>query len=270
MSIDELRQRIRSGPGRLRSMAVVSVLGVGLFFGTVYAGVPADAIPAGGMAPEVAAAAAAASPNAWVAVEASPEDAVEANVAAARVGGAEASSLVQLEERVTRVTGAWADLSEYYESKVAPLERVLFRYSSDSALVSRISVALVREASAAGIEPRLLLAVLLVENPWLDPDIRSPVGAIGLMQVMPVHRGGWPQCGTDLEDVDANICHGARIFAHYYQRSNRNLDRALLRYNGCVNGTNTPDCHQYPNHVFAHAGRASVLGWLDRRPTDGS
>ncbi len=86
------------------------------------------------------------------------------------------------------------------------------------------------------------------------------------MQVMPFHAGSWSACGNDLEDVDSNVCHGARIFAHYYRSSGGNLDRALLRYNGCVNGTNTPDCHQYPNHVFAHAGRASVLTWLGEGP----
>jgi soluble lytic murein transglycosylase-like protein len=109
----------------------------------------------------------------------------------------------------------------------------------------------------------LVLAVLLVENPWLDPKIRSPVGAVGLMQVMPLHMGNWPACEPDLEDIDANICHGARIFAHYFDRTRGDIEQALLRYNGCVRGTNTPNCHQYPYHVFARAGRASVLAWLD-------
>jgi hypothetical protein len=30
---------------------------------------------------------------------------------------------------------------------------------------------------------------------------------------------------------------------------------ALLRYNGCVKGTNTPDCGQYPGRVLARASR---------------
>ncbi len=248
-------------------MGAVSVLGVGLLFGTVYAGAPADATAAVARAQSVGAGAAV---HAVSGLDATGSGSRSVESRESRAVDTRASRIAGLEERVSRVNNAWADLSEYYESTVAPLERVLLHYSSDSVLVRRISVALVREAKGAGIEPRLLLAVLLVENPWLDPDIRSPVGAIGLMQVMPLHRGGWPECGTDLEDVTVNICHGARIFAHYYQRSNRNLERALLRYNGCVNGTNTPDCQQYPNHVFAHAGRASVLGWLDRRPTDGS
>jgi soluble lytic murein transglycosylase-like protein len=149
-----------------------------------------------------------------------------------------------------------------YDDAVAPIERVLLQYRADDPqLTRRVAVSLVREARRTGLEPRLLLAVLLVENPWINPDARSPVGATGLMQVMPLHRGQWPQCAPRLDDVDANICHGAHIFAAYLHKERGNIDRALLRYNGCVNGTNTPNCHQYPNHVYARAGRASVLAW---------
>lgn len=244
MRIEELKTRIRPGTDRLRSAGAVSVVGLGLIVGTVYAGAPITTY-------------AAAPPS-------------EAGTAAVSVASDPAPDLAELEDRVARVNGGWAGLSEYYDEEVAPIERVLRRYSPDTALVQRISVALVREANQVRLEPRLLLAVLLVENPWLDPEIRSPVGAIGLMQIMPVHRGAWSACGSDLEDVDANICHGARIFAHYFRASNHDLDRALLRYNGCVNGTNTPDCHQYPDHVFARAGRASVMAWLNQGPVAGS
>jgi hypothetical protein len=64
--------------------------------------------------------------------------------------------------------------------------------------------------------------------------------------------------------VDANICHGARIFAHYLGATNGDVDRALLRYNGCVTGSVTPNCHQYPSQVYARAGRASVMAWNTR------
>ena len=122
-------------------------------------------------------------------------------------------------------------------------------------------MSLVSEGERSGLEPRLLLAVLLVENPWLDPGAVSPVGALGLMQVMPLHRGQWRACAPRLEEIESNICHGARIFAHYLKTESGNIDRALLRYNGCVKGTNTPNCHFYPQHVYARAGRASLLAW---------
>lgn len=167
-----------------------------------------------------------------------------------------------LEARAQHVSTLFDGVEEVYEEEVAPIERVLLGYRSDDPqLVRRVAVALVREARRTELEPRLLLAVLLVENPWIDPSAKSFVGAQGLMQVMPFHRGQWKPCEPRLDDIDANICHGAQIFAWNLKATNGNVDKALLRYNGCVRGTNTPDCHQYPNHVYARAGRASVLAW---------
>lgn len=164
-------------------------------------------------------------------------------------------------DRAVTVRSMLERAEDYYAREVAPIRRVLLGYGADDELAGRIATSLVREANRADLEPRLLLAVLLVENPWLDPEIRSSVGAVGLMQVMPVHRGQWG-CGDDLEDVETNICHGARIFAHYVDRTGGDLERALLRYNGCVRGTNTPNCHQYPSRVLARADAPSMLPWL--------
>jgi hypothetical protein len=55
-------------------------------------------------------------------------------------------------------------------------------------------------------------------------------------------------------DVDSNICHGTMILARNL-RATRTEAAALLRYNGCVRGTNTPDCHRYPSKVLARASR---------------
>jgi soluble lytic murein transglycosylase-like protein len=73
------------------------------------------------------------------------------------------------------------------------------------------------------------------------------------MQVMPFHAGAWGCESEDLTDPETNVCHGTRILAHALRRLDGDLERALLRYNGCVRGTNTPDCHSYPSRVLAHA-----------------
>ena len=150
----------------------------------------------------------------------------------------------------------------FYETEVDPLVRDLVWLGGDSAHAKRIAVALVREGFRADVDPRLLLAVMRVENPWLDLSAASPVGAVGLMQVMPFHQGKW-ECGPgDLTNVRVNICHGARIFAAYLREYGGDADRALLAYNGCVLGTNTPACHLYPWHVYSQAGRMAVGMWL--------
>jgi soluble lytic murein transglycosylase-like protein len=187
---------------------------------------------------------------------------------AAAVSGSDAQRIAQaagldaLTGRAEHVADLLSGVEQVYADELAPIERVLLSYRDDDlTFVRRVAVSLVREARRTDLEPRLLLAVLLVENPWLDPEARSPVGAQGLMQVMPFHRGRWEPCPPRLDDIEANICHGASIFAAYLRQSNGNVDRALLRYNGCVTGSNTPNCHQYPNHVYARAGRASLLAW---------
>lgn len=184
----------------------------------------------------------------------------------AATGPSPSAELTALQMRTSFVQRHLAAVATQAEAQLAPLVDVLLDYRDDEELTRRIAIALVREGRQTGVDPRMLLAVLLVENPWLNPTAQSSVGAVGLMQVMPFHAGEWEPCAPTLDDVDANICHGARIFAHYLGATNGNLDRALLRYNGCVTGENTPDCDRYPTKVFARAGRATLAG-LTVRPT---
>ena len=136
-----------------------------------------------------------------------------------------------------------------------PLERYLGKYSTDRVLVRRISRAVLRESRRQQVPPSLIAAVLVTENTTLTPEARSSVGAEGLMQVMPMHAGAELCQSSDLVDVDSNICHGTLILARNLRRTTTST-AALLRYNGCVRGTNTPDCQRYPSRVLA---RASVV-----------
>jgi hypothetical protein len=129
---------------------------------------------------------------------------------------------------------------------------VLSRRTSNRALVNRIAAAIVKEGRRHKVGTSLLVGVILTENPWLDPRATSSVGARGLMQVMPFHAGNWNCASRDLFDVESNICHGVAILADNLYRS-RSLSQALLGYNGCVRGTNTPDCWKYPRIVSRRA-----------------
>jgi soluble lytic murein transglycosylase-like protein len=135
-----------------------------------------------------------------------------------------------------------------------PIEQYLGRFSDDRLLVRRISGAVLRESRRQQVPPSLIVAVLLTENTTLRPEAESSVGARGLMQVMPFHAGARLCNSDDLVDVDSNICHGTLILARNL-RATSTSTAALLRYNGCVRGTNTPDCHRYPGRVLARASR---------------
>jgi hypothetical protein len=174
----------------------------------------------------------------------------------------QATPIETMEVRIAVLSRGLGMVEGYYRSRVEPVERMLLPYHPDADFVRSVAIALVREAGTAGLDPRVLASILLVENTGLDPGAVSSAGAVGLMQVMPFHAGSWGCGGDDLTSVAVNLCHGARIFAAYLARHRGDLDRALLAYNGCVRGSNTADCHLYPSHVYSRAGRAAMRGWL--------
>ncbi|MCG6955679.1 MAG: lytic transglycosylase domain-containing protein [Gemmatimonadetes bacterium] len=180
----------------------------------------------------------------------------------------EAQALTDLEQRADALEREAFMLHTTYTDEVAPLKRQLMRNGADDGFVTRIAIALVREGRREKLDPTLLASIVLVEDPMLDPEVLSPVGAVGLMQVMPLHAGGWGCGSPDLTNPDVNICHGVRILAHDLRLTKGDLDRALLRYNGCVKGANTPDCHLYPLWVqrqvrlaYREPGRSDERGF---------
>jgi soluble lytic murein transglycosylase-like protein len=132
--------------------------------------------------------------------------------------------------------------------------QVLRRYTRNGEVADRIANAVVVEGRKKRIDPALLVGVMLVETDNLNPRARSNVGARGLMQVMPFHRGQWGCRSRDLYNIEGNICHGVSVLADAIKHA-PNLRVALQRYNGCVRGTNTPGCGSYSRKVLNAADR---------------
>jgi hypothetical protein len=143
-----------------------------------------------------------------------------------------------------------ADYVAIYQEHIAPVEHALKRRGVPEHTARSIAWPLVRHSVEQNLDPATVLAVLMVESRG-RPNATSFMGARGLMQVMPSWAGHWRGCGRDLYDIEDNLCHGTRILAFYYGRARGDERRALLGYNGCVRGTNTPDCHRYPDKVNA-------------------
>lgn len=158
--------------------------------------------------------------------------------------------------RLLRLPAAVVDASQPTEQAFR-IGEVLNQYTHDRALAFRIADALVDQADREKIDPALLVGVLLTEDATLDPHARSSVGARGLMQVMPLHSGKWGCGSSDLFDIESNICHGVQILKQAMIDA-PNTRVALLRYNGCVRGRNTPNCHLYDDKVLKRAGRAAA------------
>lgn len=167
-----------------------------------------------------------------------------------RVDGAQ---VVVLSDRMAelRVTGdETGEFVRVYHEHVQPVERALESRGLSSERARRIAWPLVEHSYRNQLDPATVLAVLWIESRG-KPSATSFMGARGLMQVMPVHQGRWRGCdpGGDLYDIETNLCYGTRILSWYMRRYGGDEQRALLGYNGCVNGTNTPDCRLYPRKV---------------------
>lgn len=153
------------------------------------------------------------------------------------------------------------------------------RFAADLVRTGRMSAAradsiahfAVREAFLRGVHPAVILGVMLTENAQFISRAQSNVGAVGLMQVYPKvwfkelsKKFGDPNIAVD----STNLRYGVFILEHYLKPRSRNarpthlvatqpgsLMKGLLRYNGCVRGTNTPRCHTYPSKVQRYVER---------------
>jgi hypothetical protein len=146
------------------------------------------------------------------------------------------------------------------------------RFAADLVATGRMSQAradsiarfAVREAFLRGIPPAVIFGIMLTENAQFVSRARSNVGAVGLMQVYP--KVWFKELSKKFRDPNieadsTNLRYGVFILETYLRprrTANRqhlvttepgSLMKGLLRYNGCVRGTNTPRCHTYPSKV---------------------
>jgi soluble lytic murein transglycosylase-like protein len=89
------------------------------------------------------------------------------------------------------------------------------------------------EATRAGLDPQLVLAVIQVESNFRKYAV-STAGARGYMQVMPFWLDliGTPE--HNLFHLRTNLRYGCLILRHYLDIERGNLTRALGRYNGSL------------------------------------
>ena len=155
------------------------------------------------------------------------------------------------------------------------------RFAADLVRTGRMSQAradsiahyAVREAFLRGVPPAVIFGVMLTENAQFVSRAQSNVGAVGLMQVYPKY---WLKDlskkfgASDIATDSTNLRYGIFILEHYLKPRSKKaantaehvvatepgrLMKGLLRYNGCVRGTNTPRCHTYPNKVAKYVER---------------
>ena len=100
------------------------------------------------------------------------------------------------------------------------------------------------EATRAGLDPQLLLAIIQVESSFRKYAISS-AGARGFMQVMPFWIGVIGRKNDNLFNLRTNLRYGCVILRHYLDIEKGDQFRALGRYNGSLGKP------EYPNMVMA-------------------
>ena len=146
---------------------------------------------------------------------------------------------------------------QFEADKAAFAEDLMRTGHVDQERADSLAAVAVHEAYVRRVPPALVLGVMLTENDVLKSTARSKVGALGLMQVHPrPWRSLRSRFGSNLRDDRTNLRYGVFILGYLLRKPTSDSAAAsqpwrlgLLRYNGCVTGSNTPTCHSYPDVV---------------------
>ncbi len=93
----------------------------------------------------------------------------------------------------------------------------------------RIENAIEISSKKYGVDEKLIKAIIKVESNF-DPKVVSPVGAKGLMQLMPENCRDLGV--SDPFNIEQNIDGGVRHIKEYLDRYKGNMEMALMAYNG--------------------------------------
>ncbi len=88
-----------------------------------------------------------------------------------------------------------------------------------------------KEASRAGLQPEIVLALIQVESHFNQYAV-STAGAQGMMQVMPFWKKEIGRPDDNLIHTPTNLRYGCTILKYYLDKEKGRLADALARYNG--------------------------------------
>jgi len=137
------------------------------------------------------------------------------------------------------------------ERLVATISSYIYdTYHKQKGFSDKIARIIVKESVFNGINPVVVASLIGAESSY-RPTVKSYVGAIGLMQVMPFWKRYkdieiYGNRKGDLRDPEVNIMYGVAILKKYLKQKGGNINKALAAYNG------TAGKMKYPNKIKRH------------------
>lgn len=113
---------------------------------------------------------------------------------------------------------------EYVNRQTAQIEPENF---NEPAAITSIEDLIVQTAHEYGVDPQLVKAIATAESNMNQDEI-SPVGAIGVMQLMPETAAG---LGVDPYDTNENIAGGTKYLKQMLETFDGNVPLAVAAYN---------------------------------------
>ena len=134
----------------------------------------------------------------------------------------------------------WSELANGYREQLLHdirKEHLVAKTGIKEELASRIVIAIDVEAMRYNLDPNRILALIIIES-WGNPNARSKVGALGLMQVMPAtgeyiaRKSGFRWSGVEgLRVVESNISYGTWYYDHLLEIFDGDEHAAISAYN---------------------------------------
>jgi len=148
----------------------------------------------------------------------------------------------QLRNALREAVNSSESFADEYDAQVWLLDMSsrLTRYIKNEQERLRFLTLVHREASRAGLQPELVLAVIQIESAF-DRFAISRVGAQGYMQVMPFWKNEIGRPDDNLMNAETNLRYGCTILKHYLDREKGDFIRGLARYNGSLGRTKYPE-----------------------------
>jgi len=143
-----------------------------------------------------------------------------------------AAQIAELKDQSRAIKAEATDLRQYVASSSAEqvvfLKILVLKPDIDLALARNIARHTHHYAAIFKRDPDLVLAIIAEESRF-DPNAISPVGAVGLMQVMPQWEKVLGISGS-LKDPEVAIKYGLEVFG-FYMEMYKDIEMALTAYN---------------------------------------